>query len=53
MSNSPAVWGHVEALAGRFVELSDRVWATPELNYQEHRSSEAHARMLREQGFRV
>lgn len=53
MSNSPAVWGHVEALAGRFVELSDRVWATPELNYQEHRSSEAHARMLREQGFGV
>lgn len=53
MTNSPAVWGHVEALAERFLELSDRVWETPELNYQEHRSSQEHQRMLREQGFRV
>lgn len=53
MSNSPAAWGFVEALAERFVEMSDRVWETPELNYQEHRSSREHERMLREQGFRV
>jgi len=53
MSNGPRIWEHVDGLAERFVELSDKVWETPELNYQEHRSSAEHLGMLREQGFRV
>ncbi|TGT71866.1 MULTISPECIES: M20 family metallopeptidase [unclassified Mesorhizobium] len=53
MSNGPGIWEHVDGLAGRFIELSDKVWETPELNYQEYRSSDEHLRMLREHGFRV
>jgi aminobenzoyl-glutamate utilization protein B len=51
--NSPQVWNHVDELAGAFIALSDRIWETPELNYQEFKSSAEHARMLEEQGFRV
>jgi aminobenzoyl-glutamate utilization protein B len=53
MSNGPRIWQHVDSLAERLVELSDKVWETPELNYQEYRSSNEHLGMLREQGFRV
>lgn len=53
MSNVPEVWQNVDALAGRFIELSDKVWETPELNYQEVRSSAEHLSVLLEQGFRV
>ncbi|MDQ6438288.1 M20 family metallopeptidase [Mesorhizobium sp. LHD-90] len=53
MSNGPRIWEHVDGLAERFVELSDKVWETPELNYQEYRSSAEHLGMLREQGFRI
>lgn len=53
MSNSPQIWARVDSLADRFIELSDRVWSTPELNYQELQSSAEHQRMLHEQGFRV
>lgn len=53
MSNGPRIWEHVDGLAERFVELSDKVWETPELNYQEYRSSAEHLSMLREQGFRI
>ena len=37
----------------RFSALSDRVWETPELNYQEHRSAAEHTAMLEREGFRV
>jgi len=53
MSNSPEVWTRIDLLADRFVDLSDRVWSTPELNYQEFQSSAEHLQMLQEQGFRV
>ena len=53
MTNGPLIWAHVDDQAQGFIELSDRVWETPELNYQENRSSAEHLRMLREQGFRV
>ena len=33
--------------------MSDRVWDTPELNYEEYVSAAAHAAMLEREGFRV
>jgi aminobenzoyl-glutamate utilization protein B len=53
MQNTSDVWRLVEAKEIPFFELSDRIWAMPELNYQEHRSAEAHAQMLSDEGFRV
>jgi len=51
-SEHPA-WDHVRAKAELFTALSDRVWATPELNYAEWASAEAHRAALDGQGFRV
>jgi len=53
MQNSEPVWRLVEAKETRFVELSDEVWAMPELNYQEHRSAAAHVATLEREGFEV
>jgi len=53
MDNTEEIWRHVEAKRPRFSELSDRVWATPELNYAEHQSAAAHAEALAAEGFRV
>ncbi len=52
-SNADDVWTLVESKRERFFDLADRVWATPELNYAEHRSSAAHEDMLAAEGFRV
>jgi aminobenzoyl-glutamate utilization protein B len=53
MQNIDDVWRLVEAKEEAFVELSDRVWGTPELNYQERRSAASHAAMLKRQGFKA
>lgn len=53
MKNSQSVWELVEAKRSEFEDLSDRVWATPELLFEEHLSSAAHREMLETQGFRV
>jgi aminobenzoyl-glutamate utilization protein B len=53
MQNIDDVWRLVEAKEEAFAELSDRVWGTPELNYQERRSAASHAAMLERQGFKV
>ncbi len=47
------VWDHVERHAPDLCELSDRVWGTPELNFSEYRSADAHRDMLVRKGFRV
>jgi len=51
--NTDDVWSLVEARRDRYVELSDRVWETPELNYEEQRSAAEHRAMLEREGFRV
>lgn len=43
----------VERKAPDHIALSDRVWETPELNYEERQSSRLHAEMLRRNGFTV
>jgi aminobenzoyl-glutamate utilization protein B len=53
MKNADAVWDLLEAKRERFFVLSDRVWDTPETNYEEFRSSAEHARLLEAEGFRV
>ncbi|SEC51073.1 aminobenzoyl-glutamate utilization protein B [Rhizobiales bacterium GAS191] len=53
VSNAEAVWPFVEEKCDKFFALSDRVWEMPELNYEEFRSSEEHAVLLQEEGFRV
>jgi len=51
--NTDEVWNLVEVRQVAYAALSDRVWATPELAFAEHRSAAAHAEMLRHEGFRV
>ena len=53
MDNRNALWRHVDRQAPRFVDLSDRVWAIPEVCYTEVRSAAEHAAELHHQGFRV
>ncbi|MGK9339800.1 M20 family metallopeptidase [Sinorhizobium meliloti] len=53
MKNSNAVWELVERKREAFFSLSDRVWDTPETNYEEYRSSAEHALVLEAEGFRV
>ena len=51
--NSSEIWDLVEAKRQAFFALSDRIWETPELNYEEYRSCSEHTAMLEQQGFRV
>ena len=53
MKNSAEIWEIVEAKRDAFFDLSDRVWETPETNYEEYRSSDEHAFLLEKEGFRV
>ena len=53
MQNAHPVWDLVEAKKDRFIELSEAVWATPELLYEERRSAATHRAALEAEGFRV
>src|SRR2546430_4164946 len=53
MDNRSNIWRGVDTIKPRFVDLSDRVWAMPEVCYTEARSSAEHLAELRHQGFRV
>jgi aminobenzoyl-glutamate utilization protein B len=53
MSNADAVWAIVDEKGPDFFELSDRIWDTPELNYEERRSAAEHLQRLEAEGFRV
>jgi aminobenzoyl-glutamate utilization protein B len=53
MDNSEQIWHLVDAKKDAFEALSDRIWATPELQYAEHRSVAEHIAELERQGFRV
>ena len=53
MDNRSDIWRDVDAIKPRFIELSDRVWATPEVCYTEARSAAEHRAELRHQGFRI
>jgi aminobenzoyl-glutamate utilization protein B len=53
LSNTTGIWDLVEAKREAFFALSDRVFDTPELNFEERLSCAEHAAMLEGQGFRV
>lgn len=53
MAERSGVWARVDELSPIFTELSDQVWDTPELNFEEFSSSAAHLEILEKQGFRV
>lgn len=53
MQNTETIWRLVEAKQDTFIDLSDRIWDIPELNFQEAKSARIHAEMLTAQGFRV
>ena len=53
MDNRSDIWLGVDRIKTRFTDLSDRVWAMPELCYDETRSAAEHRAELDEQGFRV
>ena len=53
MINADAVWAIVDQKSPAFFELSERVWDTPETNYEEHRSVAEHLLRLEAEGFRV
>ncbi|MBM6594065.1 M20 family metallopeptidase [Microvirga pudoricolor] len=44
---------HVEARAADYCASSDRIWAMPELAFEEHRSVEEQIAMLERDGFRI
>ncbi|TIX65937.1 MAG: amidohydrolase, partial [Mesorhizobium sp.] len=43
----------VNAKAADYCALSDRIWAMPELAFEEHRSAAEHIAMLEREGFRI
>jgi aminobenzoyl-glutamate utilization protein B len=53
MDNRSDIWRGIDAIKPRFIALSDKVWATPEVCYTEARSAAEHLTELRHQGFRV
>jgi aminobenzoyl-glutamate utilization protein B len=53
MKNSSDVWNAVDAKQQSFIDLSDRIWSMPELNFQETRSAAEHTAQLQAEGFRV
>ncbi len=52
-ANTEEIWDAVDAKKNAFQELSDRVWATPELCFGEFKSVAEHKRLLEAEGFRV
>ena len=53
MDNRSDIWRGVDAIKPRFIDLSDKVWAMPEVCYTEARSAAEHLAELRHQGFRI
>jgi aminobenzoyl-glutamate utilization protein B len=53
MDNRSDIWRDVDAIKPRFIELSDKVWAMPEVCYTEARSAAEHLAELRHQSFRI
>lgn len=53
LKNHHDIWDIVDAKSAAYFELSDTVWDNPETNYEEYKSSAAHAARLEAEGFRV
>jgi aminobenzoyl-glutamate utilization protein B len=53
VQNTEEIWRLVDTKQDDFIQLSDRVWETPELCYGEFKSCAEHTAMLEHQGFKV
>ena len=53
MDNRSEIWRRTDEIKARFIALSDRVWAMPEVCYTETRSAAEHKAELLHQGFRI
>src|SRR5258708_10110255 len=53
MDNRRDIWRGIDTIKARFIDLSDKVWAMPEVCYTEARSAAEHLAELRHQGFRI
>ncbi|WP_273726944.1 M20 family metallopeptidase [Brucella gallinifaecis] len=53
MKNHHDIWDIVDSKSAAYFDLSDMVWDNPETNYEEYKSSAAHAAQLEAEGFRV
>ena len=53
MKNEEHVWELVENKKEEFIKLSDRIFDTPEILYQEFKSVSEHINMLKKEGFKV
>lgn len=51
--NLDSIARHVDAKAADYCALSDRIWAAPELAFEEHRAVAEQVAMLEREGFRV
>lgn len=51
--NIDRIAGLVDAKAGKFCALSDRIWAMPELAFAEQKSCDEHIQALSDEGFRI
>jgi aminobenzoyl-glutamate utilization protein B len=52
-SNADAIWTMVEGHSPDLCAMSDEIWETPELNYQEVKSVARQKDMLAQKGFRI
>ncbi|MGX9147939.1 M20 family metallopeptidase [Mesorhizobium sp. 128a] len=52
-TNEDPIWKIVDAKSTVCFDLSDKIWDTPELNYQELSAAHLHAELLRQEGFAV
>ena len=53
MKNEEQIWELVENKKEEFINLSDRIFDTPEILYQEFKSVSEHIKMLKMEGFKV
>lgn len=53
LKNHHDIWDIVDAKSAAYFKLSDTVWDNPETNFEEYKSSDAHAAQLEAEGFRV
>ncbi|MGI9521083.1 MAG: M20 family metallopeptidase [Hyphomicrobiaceae bacterium] len=51
--NSDWIWNFIDARGDAYIALSDRIFDKPEIAYTEFRSSDEHALMLEQEGFRT
>jgi aminobenzoyl-glutamate utilization protein B len=53
MQNTEQVWRLIDAKRSEYEQLSDRIWDTPEIAYDEYAAVAEHSAMLAAEGFRV